>query len=232
MSSNFEQWEKDPFFPAAEEVQESADRMESAYRRWIRGRKDDYEFRELHTALSIAKWQLEEFERAVRSCVTEDARTRHRQFVISIDNQVSTIEDSIRNLVLEDGKAEMPWVQLDKQENDEPALFLTGLPPDGDMTVEGKDEERNSLQMIGDTMTDFSKNSCHSIELDMKEPREEEKVHGHRRMASASADIGILKIVVSDGDIQRLLFVARPDLPPPKILSFSDLTSTLDSTPS
>lgn len=28
MASNFEQWEKDPFFPAAEEVQESADRFQ------------------------------------------------------------------------------------------------------------------------------------------------------------------------------------------------------------
>ncbi|KAF0922022.1 hypothetical protein E2562_023982 [Oryza meyeriana var. granulata] len=35
MATSFDRWEKDPFFPAAEEVQESADRMESVYRIWV-----------------------------------------------------------------------------------------------------------------------------------------------------------------------------------------------------
>lgn len=79
MATSFDRWEKDPFFPAAEEVQESADRMESVYRRWLQERKEvgggavetaaerdgggwgraagDLR-RELHTALGTAKWQV------------------------------------------------------------------------------------------------------------------------------------------------------------------------------
>ncbi|XP_077215389.1 syntaxin/t-SNARE family protein isoform X2 [Tasmannia lanceolata] len=177
--------------------------------------------------------QLEEFERAVRSCLTEDARTRHRQFVVAIENQILTIEDSIRNLVLEDGKTVLPWVRLDEGESDELALFLTGPLPDGDMIVTipaGKDEERNLEQMVADTIPDCSKNSCHSLELDMKETREE-KVNGYRRTASASADIGTWKIAVSVEDTPPRPFDGQPDLPP-KIPSFTTFTrSTESSTP-
>jgi len=68
-----EQWQKDGFFQAAEEVQESADLMESTYRTWMRERSsganseevNDLQ-RELQTVLGTAKWQLEQFERAVR----------------------------------------------------------------------------------------------------------------------------------------------------------------------
>ncbi|KAF0895448.1 hypothetical protein E2562_012455 [Oryza meyeriana var. granulata] len=35
MAKSFDCWGKDPFFPAAEEVQESTARMESVYRRWL-----------------------------------------------------------------------------------------------------------------------------------------------------------------------------------------------------
>ncbi|WVZ94340.1 hypothetical protein U9M48_040241 [Paspalum notatum var. saurae] len=59
-----EQWQKDGFFQAAEEVQESADLMESVYRTWIRERSNDSSSddvedlqRELQTALGTAKWQ-------------------------------------------------------------------------------------------------------------------------------------------------------------------------------
>ena len=82
--NSFDLWQKDVFFSAAEEVQKSADmyvyvlcyygvrlsfaykqliliftlfRMESAYRLWIREKKDDI-FKELQAALGTAKWQV------------------------------------------------------------------------------------------------------------------------------------------------------------------------------
>lgn len=87
MASAFDRWEKDPFFYAAEEVQESADRyqislgiqfcsvpflkkrdgllwlfhfcrMESAYRRWMHEKEGAEVRRELHIALGTAKWQV------------------------------------------------------------------------------------------------------------------------------------------------------------------------------
>ncbi|KAL3351634.1 hypothetical protein AABB24_019953 [Solanum stoloniferum] len=90
MGSYFDRWEKDPFFSAAEEVQESADRMESTYRTWIHALKDtsgrwnsNELCRDLRTTLGTAKWQLEEFDRAVSSSYnntsTDDAKERHDQ---------------------------------------------------------------------------------------------------------------------------------------------------------
>ncbi|KAF3780797.1 hypothetical protein EJ110_NYTH38481 [Nymphaea thermarum] len=59
---------RDAFFSAVEEVQESADSMESAYRIWERERKDGFAMddsdelrKELHTALGTTKWQLSLF---------------------------------------------------------------------------------------------------------------------------------------------------------------------------
>ncbi|KAL6995411.1 hypothetical protein U1Q18_005548, partial [Sarracenia purpurea var. burkii] len=64
MASHFDRWEKDPFFSAAEEVQESADRMESTYRTWIYSMKESSSMwnseelrRDLLTALGTTKWQ-------------------------------------------------------------------------------------------------------------------------------------------------------------------------------
>lgn len=62
MASSFDRWEKDPFFSAAEEVQESADRIESTYRTWVHAMKDDSSIwnydeldRDLRTALGTTK---------------------------------------------------------------------------------------------------------------------------------------------------------------------------------
>lgn len=125
------------FFSAAEEVQESADILESAYRTWLRQKKEglasnDLEElrRELQTALGTAKWQLEEFERAVRlsygNCREQNRIARHQQFVVAIESQISRIEDALRASLNEDGKKTLRWVNLDEDERDDLAMFLTG----------------------------------------------------------------------------------------------------------
>ncbi|XP_042509643.1 uncharacterized protein LOC122085223 isoform X2 [Macadamia integrifolia] len=139
MASNFDRWEKDPFFSAAEEVQESADRMESVYRTWIHESKDassicdvDELRRDLRTSLGTAKWQLDEFERAVGSSYVgssssaKDGRARHRQFIVAIEDKISTVENSLKESVVAEGKSTLPWVRLDEGERDELALFLSG----------------------------------------------------------------------------------------------------------
>ncbi|KAF9598260.1 hypothetical protein IFM89_026091 [Coptis chinensis] len=72
-NNSFDLWQKDVFFSAAEEVQQSVDIMESMYRMWLRGGREGQELDysvdlhgELQMALGTAKWQLEEFERAAR----------------------------------------------------------------------------------------------------------------------------------------------------------------------
>ncbi|XP_041021725.1 uncharacterized protein LOC121263024 [Juglans microcarpa x Juglans regia] len=132
----FDLWQKDAFFSAAEEVQESADVMESAYRTWVRERREmlspedsDKLCTELQTALGTSKWQLEEFERAVRLSYglrgDDNTTARHRQFIAVIQDQISRVEASLKEYFNEEGKT-FQWVNLDENERDELATFLSG----------------------------------------------------------------------------------------------------------
>lgn len=216
MATCFDRWEKDPFFPAAEEVQESADRMESVYRRWIHERRDAAKpengtvevsgelLRELQTALGTAKWQLDELNKAVRSnddacSAGEETRTRHNQFVDAIGSQITTVENSLRESSAERGETDHSWVKLDKGERDELALFLACPLP---------------LQY-------FPKSGRRSNEM-IKRDVKEERLSGHRRTASACAEMGAWNITVLNDD-------QLPSLPPPKMPSFSCLMNDLES---
>ncbi|KAH0889672.1 hypothetical protein HID58_052101 [Brassica napus] len=104
VAKSFDLWQKDVFFSAAEEVQQSADTMESACRLWIKEKREsgrvsvesDHLSNELQAALSTAKWQLEEFGRAVRlshgRCRDDTTLTRHKQFVSAIENQIHRVQ--------------------------------------------------------------------------------------------------------------------------------------------
>lgn len=170
--------------------------------------------------------KLEEFERAVRSsydnCLVDDAVTRHRQFVVAIENQTSNVESSLRDSVMDEGKTTLPWVRLDEGERDELALFLVGTTADLDdmgPSASGKDGgDGNLMEMHGGKVLESMKNSGNLVEFGPLEMAEE-RLHGHRRIASA-ADIGTWKIAVADDeDLRR---------PPPRILSFSSLLRTME----
>ncbi|KAI5393243.1 hypothetical protein KIW84_060385 [Lathyrus oleraceus] len=82
MATSFDRWEKDPFFNAAEEVQESADRMESTFRTWVHATKDTSSIwnpnelrRDLLTTLGTAKWQVN-FDHA--KCFSTDTYEKRR----------------------------------------------------------------------------------------------------------------------------------------------------------
>ncbi|KAJ6296005.1 hypothetical protein OIU78_023938 [Salix suchowensis] len=137
VANSFDLWQKDAFFSAAEEVQESADAMESAYRVWIREKREGSEpgdldelSRELQTALGTAKWQLEEFESAVRLShghhSDDITASRHKQFVAAIESQISCVEAALRKAFSGEGKQPLRWVNLDKEECDDLAMFLSG----------------------------------------------------------------------------------------------------------
>ncbi|KAL8467788.1 hypothetical protein ACS0TY_031141 [Phlomoides rotata] len=147
VSNSFDLWQKDTFFSAAEEVQQSADIMESAYRAWLRARREgltpqhlDALGRELQTALGTAKWQLEEFERAVcqsyRNIGDDITMTRHRQFVSAIEDQISRVETSLKESYVE-GKKPFRWVNLDEEECDDLAHFLSGTSETSQLIKDG-----------------------------------------------------------------------------------------------
>ncbi|XP_023641598.1 uncharacterized protein LOC17892633 isoform X2 [Capsella rubella] len=105
-------------------------RMESAYRLWIREKKDEI-CKELQAALGTAKWQLEEFEKAVRlshkRCGDDNsALTRRKQFVTAIENQINRVETSLQEAYSENGKERLRWIDLNEEERDDLAMFLSG----------------------------------------------------------------------------------------------------------
>uniref|UniRef100_A0A0E0PN52 Syntaxin 6/10/61 N-terminal domain-containing protein n=1 Tax=Oryza rufipogon TaxID=4529 RepID=A0A0E0PN52_ORYRU len=145
MAEGFGRWEADPLFPAAECVQDSADRMEGVYRLLLHERKliqDDtshtkrrvsmqYE-RDVCTALGTTKWQLEQFEREVNAAALsnksnsrENAILQFRQFIRAIAEQISQVEDSLESL-RNDSIRTPKHSYLTEHDGDELASFLSG----------------------------------------------------------------------------------------------------------
>lgn len=231
VGGSFQQWEKDVFFSAAEEVQESADVMESIYRMWRRNARDgfdleaSYEFRrELQTALGTAKWQLEEFEKAVKlshgdNSSDENAITRHRQFVSAIGNQISRVEKGLNDSLIEEGKPPLCWVQLDKEERDDLANFLSGVSRD---SHGAKDVAHGNPDLMKSFMGTVTVNKeRYVVEVAAKEPSEEkddsllvapQQPYEQTRVLS-SPDIGAWKIVIADEDTDKRSAEVRPDMP-------------------
>ncbi|XP_039117010.1 uncharacterized protein LOC120252879 [Dioscorea cayenensis subsp. rotundata] len=233
MSTCFDLWEKDPFFSAAEEVQESTDRMESVYRQWIHEVKHASDpnvsspscsaevRRELRTTLGTAKWQLEEFEKAVTSydeacSAGKETRTRHSQFIVAIGSRISMVENALKEASFE-GNSTMSWVRLDEGERDELALFLSCPSVEQE---KAQSAPQVSKVVIKDSPLLLGMTAEGIPDLSKKEGR----VHGHRRTASASADIEAWKISVTRTEDER------PSRPPPKIPSFSCLNKVAEST--
>ncbi|CAK9312527.1 unnamed protein product [Citrullus colocynthis] len=241
MASSFDRWEKDSFFSAAEEVQESADRIESTYRTWVHATKDassiwncDELDRDLRTALGTTKWQLEEFERAVKasyvSNTNEDARDRHREFILAIEDQISKTQSSLQEFSQSKGKTPLPWMRLDEGESNELALFLSGPSAGEDKTVVNNvvSDNENPQSMDEESAPACSINSLQPVEQGSHDDREE-KSHGHRRTASASPDIGSWKIAISGVDFQQCPLNGQTQKLVRKIPSFSGFLNTVES---
>ncbi|KAA8516718.1 hypothetical protein F0562_016776 [Nyssa sinensis] len=150
MASSFQQWQSDPLFSAAEVVQDSADRMESIFRlllheqSLVQGDHPDqklfesieYHRRDLATTLEMAKWQLEDFEREVslsamtdKSQTSENVISRHKQFIRAIREQIIHVEKSLEDPSIGDSERNTEWVNLNQQDRDGLALFLSGGNP-------------------------------------------------------------------------------------------------------
>ncbi|XP_006662277.1 uncharacterized protein LOC102706505 [Oryza brachyantha] len=264
MATSFDRWEKDPFFPAAEEVQESADRMESVYRRWLQERKvggggveaaaasaagggwwraaGDLR-RELHTALGTAKWQLDELQRAIKSNYSvvlagKDTRARHDDFVSAIGDRILEVENSLKEYNTTEGHGPLSWVRLDEGEREELAHFLSAgtyqkrddvvtIPSAGDIEVGS-----NARRVKKGVSSDSSNDSSGSAESGLVSAKEE-TAPGHRRTASAYADIGVWCITIPDegNGIDELSIDDLPKAPLVKSPSSSALVNALQSKP-
>ncbi|KAH9623966.1 hypothetical protein KSS87_021080 [Heliosperma pusillum] len=153
VANSFDSWQRDVFFSAAEEdglVWLNPEyvglstcftlslSLESAFRTWFSARRDGISSngleelcRELQTALGTAKWQLEEFAKAVRSSYgtryDENSMSRHQQFIVAIESQIFRAEDALKKSFDEEGKEKFRWVNLNEDERDDLAMFLSGF---------------------------------------------------------------------------------------------------------
>ncbi|KAK8581603.1 hypothetical protein V6N13_144619 [Hibiscus sabdariffa] len=211
--NSFDLWQKDAFFSAAEVVQESADAMESAYRMWTKGQKsrDSAELcRELQTALGTAKWQLEEFERAIRSSHRhrcDDSRaSRHRQFIAAIESQIHRVEAELKEAYVDEGKQPLRWVDLNKEECDDLAMFLSGTSPS--LQPSKKNTlllKKNSHIPDVNFLNDFGKDVECVVDVEDGESsgKTDDVCSGHDRTNSTGRtwsppNFGSLKIVIAD----------------------------------
>lgn len=75
---------------------------------------------------------MEEFERAVtlsyRNNGDDITITRHSEFLSAIQDQISRVETALNESLKVEGKKPFRWVNLDKEESDDLAHFLSGTP--------------------------------------------------------------------------------------------------------
>lgn len=67
----------------------------------------------------------------------DNSTARHSQFIAAIGSQISRVEATLRESFLEEGKLPPRWVNLDEDERDDLAAFLSGTPQ---ITQSAKDE--------------------------------------------------------------------------------------------
>lgn len=179
--------------------------------------------------------QLEEFERAVNSSYTntslDDAKDRHCDFITAMRSQILKTETDLNKSAVSAGKPPLPWVRLNEGESDELALFLSGSTASRDKSsakVHAQDQlPLKPLDADNENEPQRLKNSPASLQFAQVEPRQE-KFHGHRRTASASADIGNWNIAVDDDVSLQSSAGAHREPPPRKIPSFSGFLNTME----
>lgn len=149
--------------------------------------------------------QLEEFERAVREShrrrpLDKSAVTRHNQFILAMEDQISQVEKALGQSLVEEGKEPLQWVQLDEEERNDLALFLSAPPPAGDRTAPST---ATSFREV----ISFNTDSKFLVEVEAKEKtsskrRDETPDQGNlnsgQRRACSSPDIGAWRIVIAD----------------------------------
>ncbi|KAG6469747.1 hypothetical protein ZIOFF_070678 [Zingiber officinale] len=141
--------------------------------------------------------QLEEFEKAVRLShenYPSEAQTitRHEHFMGAIGNQISHIEKAVRD----EGKQPLRWIQLNAEEQDDFALFLSEVPLNLQDSSQGNSWSE-CAKGSKDTVV-ASNGSRHAMEVAMREPHKSvEQLRGLGR-TSSSVDESSWKIEVSD----------------------------------
>ncbi|KAL0791605.1 hypothetical protein Bca101_007851 [Brassica carinata] len=149
--------------------------------------------------------QLEEFERAVRlshgRCRDDTTLTRHKQFVSAIENQIHRVQSALS----ENGEQPLRWVDLNKEERDDLAMFLSG----SSQTSESfSSESINLSRCYGDCVID--------IDDERGSPESAGNRNGTRRTWSSPnvPDISALRINVPLEEEENKRYVSQTEATP------------------
>lgn len=145
------------------------------------------------------------------------------------------MENYLREVNMENGESSVRWVRLDEGERDELEQFLS-CP-----SIKAKEESlvpasadcrvgNNLVGMNGEASISYSKDAFRSNEISSLQMRDR-NMYGCHRSASCAGDIGASTVTIpSEGEDTSGSSDDRTNLPPPRVLSFSVLSSALDST--
>ena len=162
----------------------------------------------------------------------DEARDRHRQFILAMEEKVSLVGNSLQESTASDGKTSTQWVRLDEGERDELALFLSGPTVSSDKldtgVVDSKHGHANPLERSQELTPSFLKNSSYASGLHLMEGKDV-KSTSHRRTASASADIGSWNITVNDDKVTHDTSSGSTEPPPRRVPSYSGFISSVES---
>lgn len=152
---------------------------------------------------------MEEFEKAVRmsyrSHRDDVTVSRHSQFVSALEDQISRVETALKESFQVDGKKAFHWVNLDEEECDDLALFLSGSSSQG-----AADEEEDGTSLL------INKKNCRKEDSNLssqvsstiqssdegKSPQEADRIASNRRTWSPS-QMSALEIVIDKDDRQK-----------------------------
>jgi hypothetical protein len=168
----------------------------------------------------------------------KDTRARHNDFVSAISYRILEVENSLKESNVAEGRGPISWVNLDEDERDDLAAFLAAsplqqrdkvvsTPSAGDIEV-GSNTKRVKM----DPSAESSKDSSGSTDLGLCRVKED-MCPGHRRAASASADIRSWSISIpSDYEgVAEQSSDGSQEVPLLNIVKSSALTSAFQSKP-
>ncbi|RWV93332.1 hypothetical protein GW17_00044220 [Ensete ventricosum] len=187
VGGSFVQWQKDAFFSAAEAVQESAD-MYVEFEKAVRATHGNYSSEENNTI------------------------DRHRQFVAAIRNQILLVEKELNHSLFVEGKQPLRWVQLNDDERDDLAVFLSGVQHKFQQPKD-KNADLSKAELVRSFMDGVRINKGKGCveEFTAKEPYKSKVDEVHAKVVQlngqtevlSSPDIGAWKIVIADEDIDK-----------------------------
>lgn len=137
----------------------------------------------------------------------DEAKGRHRQFVYAMVDKISLIQKSLQESVASDGKPSFATVRVDEGEHDELALFLSG-PMASPQAVDGPMASGKRVVEVNNG-----------------------KVSGHRRSASASADISSWNVTIGEDELASHSSARNVEVPPRRVPSFSAFVGAVESDP-